>query len=193
MKLVFATNNQNKLREIQMLVPAGVEIISLADLNCTGEIEETEDTLEGNALLKARYINNKYHLNCFSDDSGLEVEALNGAPGVYSARYAGPEQIADNNIKKILQELGSNPNRNACFKTVIALVLDGKEYLFEGKIKGQITNEKQGDKGFGYDPIFRPDGHTETFAQMKPGEKNKISHRALAVNKLVDFLRQDNL
>ncbi|MGZ3862145.1 MAG: non-canonical purine NTP diphosphatase [Bacteroidia bacterium] len=192
MKLVFATNNKNKLRELQMLLPKVIELVSLADLNCTDEIEETEDTLQGNALLKARYINNKYHLNCFSDDSGLEVEALNGAPGVYSARYAGPEQIADNNIRKILQELGNNPNRNACFKTVIALVLNGKEYLFEGEIKGQITNEKQGDKGFGYDPIFRPEGHTETFAQMKPEEKNKISHRALAVNKLVDFLRQDN-
>ncbi|MGZ3865717.1 MAG: non-canonical purine NTP diphosphatase [Bacteroidia bacterium] len=192
MKLVFATNNKNKLQEIQMLVPAGVEIISLTDLNCSDEIEETEHTLQGNALLKARYINKKYNLNCFSDDSGLEVEALNGAPGVYSARYAGPEAIADNNIQKLLKELGNNQNRNASFKTVIALVLNGKEHLFEGEIKGQITNEKQGDKGFGYDPIFRPDGHKETFAQMKPQEKNKISHRALAVNKLVDFLKQDN-
>ena len=193
MKLVFATHNKNKLQELKMLLPKSIELISLIEINCLEEIEETENTLNGNALLKAKYVNEKYKLNCFADDSGLEVEALNGAPGVYSARYAGPEQSAEKNIQKLLSELKGNPNRKACFKTVIALVLNRKEYLFEGEIKGEITNEKLGKEGFGYDPIFKPEGHTKTFAQMNPHEKNKISHRALAVNKLVDFLKQNNL
>jgi XTP/dITP diphosphohydrolase len=193
MKLVFATHNKNKLQELKMLLPKSFELVSLIDINCIEEIKETENTLHGNALLKAKYVNEKYKLNCFADDSGLEVEALNGAPGVYSARYAGPEQSAEKNIQKLLKELEGKPDRKACFKTVISLVLNGKEYFFEGEIKGEITNEKLGKEGFGYDPIFRPEGNTKTFAQMNAFEKNKISHRALAVNKLVDFLKQNNL
>lgn len=192
MKLVFATHNKHKLQELKMLLSKSIELVSLIDINCIEEIAETADTLHGNALLKAKYINQKYKVNCFADDSGLEAEALNGAPGVYSARYAGPEQLAENNIRKLLQELNGKENRKACFKTVIALLLNGKEYLFEGVIDGEITNEKLGKQGFGYDPVFKPTGHSKTFAQMNPTEKNKISHRALAVNKLVDFLTANN-
>jgi XTP/dITP diphosphohydrolase len=193
MKLVFATHNRGKLQEIKMLLPSNIGIISLDDLHCNEEIEETADTLEGNAIIKARYIKQKYGFDCFADDSGLEVEALNGAPGVYSARYAGPEQIAENNMAKLLHEMKDATNRKACFKTVIALIYKGKEYYFEGVIQGEITPTKEGTKGFGYDPVFKPFGYTHTFAQMDITQKNNISHRALAVNKLVDFLKQDNL
>ncbi len=191
MKLVFATHNLNKLKEIKAIVPSRIEVISLNDLNFTDEIEETAETLEGNALLKARLIATKFSLPCFADDSGLEVEALNGAPGVYSARYAGIEQNAERNMEKLQSELQQKTNRRACFKTVIALVQNGKEFTFEGRIDGEITSEKAGSRGFGYDPIFKPTGYRITFAQMEPAQKNKISHRALAVNKLVDFLKQD--
>lgn len=193
MKLIFATQNQNKLKEIRALVPAGVEVLSLDDVGFKEDIEETADTLEGNALLKARVIYAKYRTSCFSDDSGLEVEALSGAPGVYSARYAGPEGIAENNMNKLLKELHGRENRKAVFKTVIALILDGKEHCFEGVIEGDITHEKAGTGGFGYDPIFKPLGHQKTFAEMEPAEKNGISHRARAVNKLVDFLNRNKL
>jgi XTP/dITP diphosphohydrolase len=190
MKIVFATQNKNKLSEIQAMMPQGIELVSLQDLNHTEDIAETGTTLRENALIKARVIYEKYGMNCFADDSGLEVEALDGAPGVYSARYAGEEQIAANNVKKLLDEMKDKENRVACFKTVIALVLNDQEHFFEGAIEGEITYSEMGESGFGYDPIFKPLGYEHTFAQMSAGEKNAISHRARAVNKLVDFLKQ---
>ena len=193
MKLVFATHNKNKLQEIQLLLPKSIELISLSDLNVTEEIPETADTLKGNALLKAKYVYDNFKLNCFADDSGLEVEVLEGAPGVYSARYAGPAQVAADNMRKLLSNLKGKTNRKACFKTVISLLLNGSECFFEGKIDGKITNELQGTQGFGYDPVFMPDGYDITFARMEISQKNKISHRALAVNKLVDFLKNQPL
>lgn len=192
MKLVFATQNLDKLKEIQQLVPPAVGILSLRDLDFIGDIEETGATLEENALLKARFIYEKFGLDCFADDTGLEVEALNGAPGVYSARYAGKEQNANRNMDKLLAELDDANNRRAVFKTVIALLIGGKAYLFEGAVPGVVTREKRGAAGFGYDPVFLPDGHSKTFAEMSAAEKNSISHRARAVNKLVDFLKQGN-
>jgi len=188
MKLIFATHNQHKLQEIKLLLPKSIELVSLADINFTDDIAETADTLTGNALLKARYIYNKYNVNCFADDSGLEVEALNGAPGVYSARYAGLQKNDADNNQKLLDELTDKDDRNACFKTVIALIVNGKERIFEGVIEGVILTEKHGDKGFGYDPLFKPNGYNITFAQMTTDEKSRISHRGLAVNKLVNFL-----
>jgi XTP/dITP diphosphohydrolase len=191
MKLIFATQNQHKLQEIKLLLPESIELISLADLNFTDDIAETADTLKGNALLKAKYIYKRFAINCFADDSGLEVEALNGAPGVYSARYAGLQKNDADNNQKLLIQLKGKPNRNACFKTVIALVLNGKEYTFDGVIEGTILEEMHGTQGFGYDPLFKPNGYNKTFAQISADEKSKISHRALAVNKLVDFLSQN--
>ena len=188
MKLIFATHNQHKLQEIKLLLPKSIELVSLADINFTKDIAETGSTLKENALLKARYIYNRFNTNCFADDSGLEVEALNGAPGVYSARYAGLQKSDADNNQKLLAELKNKPNRNACFKTVIALIIDGKEYMFEGLIEGTILTELQGTQGFGYDPLFKPTSFDKTFAQMSTEEKSKISHRGLAVNKLVDFL-----
>jgi XTP/dITP diphosphohydrolase len=188
MKLIFATHNQHKLQEIKLLLPKSIELVSLADINFADDIAETADTLTGNALLKAHYIYNKYKVNCFADDSGLEVKALNGAPGVYSARYAGLQKSDADNNQKLLDELKDKDDRNACFKTVIALIIDGKECIFEGVIEGVILTEKHGDKGFGYDPLFKPNGYDMTFAQMTTDEKSKISHRGLAVNKLVNFL-----
>lgn len=188
MRLVFATNNPNKLKEIRAIVPAQIEILSLADINFSKDIPETADTLEGNALIKALTIYRKSGLNCFSDDSGLEVAALGGEPGVQSARYAGPEQDAGRNIARLLDAMNGKEDRKACFRTVIALILNGNEYFFEGRINGSITREKHGSSGFGYDPVFKPQGHDRTFAEMDSGEKNRISHRAQAVNKLVDFL-----
>ena len=188
MKLIFATHNQHKLQEIKLLLPKSIELVSLADLNFIEDIAETGTTLTDNALLKARYIYNRFHTNCFADDSGLEVEALNGAPGVYSARYAGLQKNDADNNQKLLAELKDKTKRNACFKTVIALIIDGKEYTFEGVIEGVILEEMQGTQGFGYDPLFKSHGFDKTFAQMSTEEKSKISHRGLAVNKLVDFL-----
>jgi XTP/dITP diphosphohydrolase len=188
MELVFASSNQNKVAEIQKLVGNKIRLLSLKDINCTEEIEETGKTFQENALIKALYIFEKYKYNCFGDDSGLEVEALNNEPGVYSARYAGEPKNDANNTQKLLKELGSKTNRSACFKTVIALVIDGKKQFFEGEIKGQITLQPIGNGGFGYDPVFIPDGYNRTFAQMSLDEKNRISHRAIAVKKLVDYL-----
>lgn len=188
MELVFASSNQNKVAEIQKLVGNKFKLLSLKDINCSEEIAETGKTFRENALLKARYIFENYKYNCFGDDSGLEVEALNNAPGVYSARYAGEPKNDANNTKKLLSELGSNTNRNARFKTVIALVIDGNEQFFEGEIKGQITLQPIGSGGFGYDPVFIPDGYKRTFAEMSLEEKNYISHRAIATRKLVDYL-----
>ena len=191
-KIVFATGNPNKLKEIKAAINS-FEIIGLKDLGITGEIPETGTTLKENALQKAKYVYDKTELNCFSDDTGLEIEALYNRPGVYSAMYAGTDCNAENNMQKVLKELSGIRNRKALFKTVIALILNGKEYFFEGEVKGEILKEKTGSGGFGYDPVFKPIGHKETFAEMSIGLKNKISHRGLAVNKLVSFLNQEKL
>lgn len=188
-KFVFATNNAHKLEEVTAILKNKIELLSLNDINCHVDIPETADTLEGNALLKAQYIYENYHLDCFADDTGLEVEALNGAPGVYSARYAGDAHNAEANMKKLLHDLEGVENRKAQFRTVFALIIDGKKHLFEGIIKGEITKSRHGASGFGYDPIFIPEGYTQTFAEMGNELKNKISHRALGVNKLCKFLQ----
>lgn len=190
-KLVFATNNAHKLEEVAAILGEQIELLSLNDIGCHADIPETADTLEGNALLKSSFIFKNYGLDCFADDTGLEVEALNGAPGVYSARYAGGEgHDAQANMLKLLRELEGKENRKAQFRTAISLILDGKEYLFEGVIKGEIIKEKRGDSGFGYDPIFKPEGYDKTFAELGNDIKNKISHRALAVQKLCEFLQR---
>ena len=189
-KLVFATNNAHKLEEVSAILGDKVELLSLNDINCRTDIPETAETLEGNALLKSSFIYKNYGLDCFADDTGLEVEALNGAPGVYSARYAGGEgHDAQANMLKLLHELEGKENRKAQFRTAISLILDGKEYLFEGVIKGEIIKEKRGDSGFGYDPVFKPEGYDQTFAELGNDIKNQISHRALAVEKLCEFLQ----
>ena len=189
-KLVFATNNAHKLEEVVANLADQVELLSLNDIGCQADIPETAETLEGNALLKSSYIYKNYHLDCFADDTGLEVETLNGAPGVYSARYAGGEgHDAQANMLKLLHELDGKENRKAQFRTAISLILDGKEYLFEGVIKGEIIKEKRGDSGFGYDPVFMPEGYDRTFAELGNDIKNQISHRALAVQKLCEFLQ----
>lgn len=188
-KLVFATNNSHKLEEIRHILGDKIEILSLNDINCHEEIPETAETLEGNALIKAQYIYDNYHLDCFADDTGLEVEALNGAPGVYSARYAGGAgHDSEANMKKLLQEMQGVTNRKARFRTVIAFIENGSHRLFEGVVQGEITQEKSGQSGFGYDPIFRPEGFEETFAEMGNDAKNQISHRANAVKKLCAYL-----
>ncbi|MDB0011058.1 RdgB/HAM1 family non-canonical purine NTP pyrophosphatase [Flavobacteriales bacterium] len=186
-KIVFATGNPNKLKEINSAI-SSFEIVGLKDLGITEEIPETGDTLKKNALQKAKYVYDKTGLDCFSDDTGLEIEAINNRPGVYSAMYAGPDCNAENNMRKVLKELEGKTNRNAQFKTVIALILQGKEYFFEGVVSGKILKEKIGKDGFGYDPIFRPIGYKESFAEMSIAQKNEISHRGLAVKKLVKFL-----
>lgn len=189
-KLVFATNNAHKLEEVSAILGDKIELLSLKDINCDADIPETADTLEGNALLKAEYVYKNYGLDCFADDTGLEVEALNGAPGVYSARYAGGEgHNAEANMQKLLHNMKGKDNRKAQFRTAVSLILNGKEYLFEGVIKGQIIKEKHGTSGFGYDPIFMPDGYNKTFAELGNEIKNQISHRAIAVNKLCEFLK----
>jgi XTP/dITP diphosphohydrolase len=189
MKLVFATNNKNKILEVQQLIPATIEIISLESIGCFEEIPETANTIEGNAIQKANYITEKYGYDCFADDTGLEVEALNGEPGVYSARYAGEQRNAEDNMNKLLEALSNKSNRNAQFKTVIALNLNGKQHLFTGIARGEITLEKTGNQGFGYDPIFQPEGFTATFAQLSIEEKGLISHRGKATQLLIDFLK----
>ena len=189
MELIFATHNQNKVEEITAILPPVIEIKSLRDINFKNEISETSDTLQGNALIKARTIFNKFKRNCFADDTGLEVEVLNGDPGVISARYAGNQNIAIDNIKKLLRKLKNHDNRKAQFRTVIALIYDRNEYFFEGIIKGKIIREAKGNNGFGYDPIFQPENYFLSFAQLDKEEKNKISHRAKAFRKLINFLR----
>ena len=190
MKLVFATNNKHKIEEVQHLLQNDFKLLCLQDIDCNEELPETGNTLEENALQKVKYVHQKYNLNCFADDTGLEIEALNGRPGVYSARYAGEECSAEKNIEKVLSEMQDMKNRNASFKAVIALIITGKEYLFEGKVNGIILREPRGNYGFGYDPIFQPNGFEKTFAEMSLAEKNIISHRAIAVKKLVEFLIQ---
>ena len=187
MQLVFASNNQNKIKEIQLLLPQSIQILSLEDIGCFEDIPETADTIEGNAILKANYVTEKYGHNCFADDTGLEVEALNGKPGVYSARYAGEQKDANDNMDKLLLNLKDESNRSSQFKTVIALNLDGNQTLFTGIIKGKVIKEKIGTNGFGYDPIFVADGYTKTFAELTIEEKSGISHRGLAVKQLVAF------
>lgn len=191
MKLVFASNNKNKIKEIQQLLPPTIEIISLEDIGCHEEILETADTIEGNAIIKANYVTQKYDYDCFADDTGLEVEALNGAPGVYSARYAGEQRSAEDNMDKLLEALSDKTNRNAHFKTVITLNLNGKQHLFTGIARGEITLAKAGNKGFGYDPIFRLEGHDETFAELSSTIKNQVSHRGKATQLLIDFLKNE--
>ena len=190
MDLVFATNNKNKLKEIKHIIIDKINILSINDLNHSDDLEETGLTLKDNASQKARFIYKKFNKNCFADDSGLEILSLNNEPGVFSARYAGLNCSADDNMNKVLKKLENIKNRNAIFKTVICLILDGKEYFFEGSIEGIITNEKIGHNGFGYDPIFRPNNFNLTFAQMSVKEKSKISHRAIAVSKFVKFINQ---
>ncbi|MCD6346989.1 MAG: non-canonical purine NTP diphosphatase [Bacteroidales bacterium] len=187
-KLVFATNNSHKLREIKEILSQDYDIISLADINIREEIPEDEDSIEGNAMQKARYIHEKSGLDCFADDTGLEVEALGGAPGVYSARYAGENASFEDNMDKLLDALGSTAQRMASFRTAIALIIDKKEFVFFGRVDGKILENKTGKGGFGYDPIFLPDGYSQSFAEMPPDEKNSISHRGRAVQKLVQFL-----
>ena len=191
-KIVFATNNQHKLHEVKAVLGNEIEIISLEQLNCHEDIPETGNTLEANALIKAKYIHDKFGLDCMADDTGLEVEALGGEPGVYSARYAGEEQNSKKNMEKLLDNLKDSNNRNAAFRTVIALIDNNKIHYFEGAIQGEIITEARGKAGFGYDPIFVPTGYTKTFAELGLDEKNKISHRALAVNKLVEYLKAKN-
>ena len=191
LKLVFATNNPNKLKEVQAML-TNFEIVSLSEIGCFENIPETAETLEGNAILKANYITEKYGLNCFADDTGLEVAALNNKPGVYSARYAGAENNAEANMNKLLFEIGDNKNRNAQFRTAVALNIQGEQHLFEGICKGQILTKKQGESGFGYDPIFMPDGFHKSFAEMAMTEKGVISHRGKAIEKLVSFLNKNS-
>jgi len=188
MKLVFATHNKNKLKEVQALFPENITLLSLDDIGCFDEIPETEDTIDGNAILKADYVKLHYNMDCFADDTGLEIKALNGEPGVYSARYAGEDKDDNANIQKVLSNLESKENRSARFKTVIALNLDGHQHLFTGICEGTILKEKKGDHGFGYDPVFQPNNYDKSFAEMDLLEKTKISHRGKALQYLIEYL-----
>lgn len=189
-KLVFSTNNEHKLEEVRAKLSKYYQIISLKDLGDNTDVPETGNTLEENAMIKANYLWDTYHLNCFADDTGLEVEALDNAPGVYSARYAGEQKSSEDNVVKLLKELEGKENRRARFRTVIALIMDGKRYLFQGTVEGIITTSPKGTSGFGYDPVFQPDGYDKTFAELTLEDKNSISHRAKAVEQLVLFLRK---
>ena len=192
MKLVFATNNAHKLEEIRAMLGSDMEVLSLSDIDCHDDIPETADTLEGNALIKARWVKERYGFDCFADDTGLEVTALGGAPGVHTARYAYPDRHApEANTQKLLSELDGATDRSAQFRTAIALILDGEEHLFEGVVKGFISTEKRGTEGFGYDPVFMPENLGRTFAELGTEVKNRISHRARAVAQLVGFLLAD--
>ena len=188
--MIFVTNNPHKLQEVNAMLDGRITLQNLRDIGCSDEIPETADTLEGNALMKARYIHERYGTDCFADDTGLEVEVLDGAPGVYSARYAGPGHDSEANMQKLLTELAGKNNRRAQFRTVIALIKEGQEYLFEGIVTGSILEQREEGEGFGYDPIFRPDGFDHSFAHLGDEIKNRISHRARAVEKLVKFLKQ---
>jgi XTP/dITP diphosphohydrolase len=190
MQLVFASNNKNKILEIQSMLPENIKILSLEDIGCVEDIPETADTIEGNAILKANYVTQKYGFDCFADDTGLEVDYLNGEPGVYSARYAGEQRNADDNMNKLLDALSNKTNRKAQFKTVIVLNLNGEQELFTGIARGEITLKKTGNQGFGYDPIFQAEGFSETFAQLPLEMKNKIGHRGKATQLLIDFLKK---
>ena len=187
MNIVFATNNSNKIKEVQALLPSHIKLVSLEEIGCVEDIPETQDTIEGNAIQKADYIKTHYGLDCFADDTGLEVMDLDGAPGVYSARYAGPQRNADDNMNLLLSELASKDNRSARFKTVIAMHFQGEFITFEGICEGEITKSKTGTEGFGYDPIFQPKSFEKTFAEISLEEKNRIGHRGKAVSKLVTY------
>lgn len=188
MQLVFATHNAHKLAEVKQLVPAHIELLSLTDIGCTDEIEETGTTLEENAMIKAKYVYDNYGYSCFADDSGLEIDAINGEPGVYSARYAGPERDNEANIRKVWEQLKDKPSTAAQFRTVIAVCMNKKEWLCEGKVRGYMLFEKRGSLGFGYDPIFVPEGYSQTFAELGNEVKNKISHRAIATQEFLASL-----
>ena len=190
MELIFATHNQHKTEEAREIAASFIQIKNLKDIGCFEEIPETADTLPGNALQKAHYVQEHFRVNCFADDTGLEVEALDGRPGVYSARYDGEHCRYQDHVDKLLREMTGKTNRRACFKTVIALILDGKEYLFEGRVDGQIIEDQRGMSGFGYDPVFLPDGFDRTFAEMSEEEKNSISHRGRAIRQMMDFLKK---
>lgn len=193
MDLIFATHNRHKVSEVQAMLPAGIHVRSLSDLGCDEDIPETANTLQGNALQKAQFVHERFNCNCFADDTGLEIDALGGRPGVYSARYAGEGCSFADNVRKILAELQDvkeMAERTARFRTVVALILDGKEYFFEGKVEGYITLSPSGNEGFGYDPVFLPKGWNQTFAEMDAADKNRISHRGLAIAKLVEFLNR---
>ena len=189
MKLVFATHNHNKAKEIQSLMPEGIEVVTLDEIQCNEEIPETANTLEGNAHLKAQYIVDKFNMNCFADDTGLEISALNGEPGVFSARYAGEARNSMENMNLVLEKLKDIENRSAQFRTTIALYWNGEMYLFEGKVEGTIVREKKGCDGFGYDPIFEPENCGRTFAEMSINEKNNLSHRARAIKQMILFIK----
>ena len=190
MQLIFATHNKNKAIEIQSLMPEGIEVLTLDEIGCTGDIPEIADTLEGNAKIKADYVYETYGFNCFADDTGLEVAALNNEPGILSARYAGSEKDPEENMQLLLENLSSHNNRSAQFRTAIALRLNGETHLFEGIVSGTITAEKRGNDGFGYDPIFQPEGSQRTFAEMSLTEKNDMSHRARALEMMIDFIKR---
>ena len=190
MKLCFATNNTHKLEEVRAMIPEFIEIQSLSEIGCFEDLPETQRTIEGNALQKAQFVSKKFSISCFADDTGLEVEALNGEPGVDTAHYAGPQRDADKNMALLLKNLAEKPNRKAAFKTVFALIWEGEIYSFEGRIEGRISPERKGIEGFGYDPIFIPDGYDPTFAELVVEVKNRFSHRALATKQLVQFLEK---
>jgi XTP/dITP diphosphohydrolase len=193
MKICFATNNRHKIQEVKAALPSNIEILTLEEINCFQELPETSDTLQGNSLQKAAYVHLHYHIPCFADDTGLEVDALNGAPGVLSARYAGEQRNSNDNILLLLQNLEGQPNRRARFRTVFTLIgIENTALIFEGEVKGRIIGEMRGSNGFGYDPVFVPDGCEETFAEMDLGQKNSISHRAIATRKLVQYLAGKN-
>lgn len=187
--LCFATNNQHKILEISHMLNGKFNILSLKEIGCTRELPETGDTLEGNSMEKAKFIYENYKLNCFSDDTGLEVESLGGDPGIYSARYAGPEKNSQENVKLLLKKLQNITNRKARFRTVITLILEGNTVQFDGIVYGSISRDRRGDHGFGYDPVFMPEGYHQTFAELSLEQKNKISHRSIALHKLVDYLQ----
>lgn len=189
MDIIFATHNEHKTREARAILGDEWQLKNLREVGCMEEIPETSDTLQGNALQKAQYVVEHYHTHCFADDTGLEIEALDGRPGVYSARYAGEHCTYQDNVDKVLAEMKGKTNRKACFKTVVALILDGETHLFEGRVDGIIIEEPRGSAGFGYDPVFQPDGYDQTFAEMGDELKNSISHRARAMQKLMDFLK----
>ncbi|WP_100616124.1 non-canonical purine NTP diphosphatase [Confluentibacter citreus] len=188
MQLVFATNNLNKIKEVQALMPQHIKLLSLKDIGCFEDLPETQNSIKGNAIQKAEFIKNHYGYDCFADDTGLEVDALNGEPGIYSARYAGEQRNANDNMNTLLSALKDNPNRKAHFKTVIALEINNQQQVFTGICEGEITNSKQGENGFGYDPIFKPNGYQKTFAEMDLNLKNSIGHRGKAVSQLIAFL-----
>lgn len=190
-RIVFATNNVHKLQEIRAMIPEGIKLLSLADIGCHADIPETADTLEGNALIKARYVAEHYGMDCFADDTGLEVETLGGAPGVHTARYAGEAHDTEANIDKLLAELADKDNRKARFRTAIAFIVQQEEHLFEGILEGEIAPVRRGTNGFGYDPVFIPEGTGKTFAELGSDIKNRISHRALAVNQLIEYIHHE--